>query len=143
MNVLVVDNEIVQLENLRIGLSERGYHVLQALSGHEALNLIEDDAIEIDLVITDYEMPDINGIDLLQNIRWKQGNLPVILMTAYGHKDIVQEAFRNQCNGFINKPFTLEQLLQVIDTVKFNRIQNMDSGMAGKIEPHQPRVSVR
>lgn len=125
MNVLVVDNEIVQLENLRIGLTERGYHVLQAQSGPEALNLIETEVLEIDLVITDYEMPEMNGIELLQNIRWKQGNLPVILMTAYGQRDIALEAFRNHCNGYIDKPFSLDQLLHVIHTVKSNITHNM------------------
>ena len=109
VNVLIVDNEIVQVENLRIGLSSRGYHVFQALSGHEALNLIENDANQIDLLITDYAMPGINGMELLQNIRWRHGNLPVILMTAYGHRDVVQDALLNQCSGFINKPFTLNQ----------------------------------
>lgn len=132
MNVLVVDNEIVQGESLRIGLSSRGYHVLQALSGHEALNLIENDAIGIDLVITDYAMPEINGIELLQNIRWRHGNLPVILMTADGQRNIVLDALRNQCNGFIDKPFTLDQLLYEIARVKSNMFQNLAQ------ESHKP-----
>jgi DNA-binding NtrC family response regulator len=125
VNVLIVDDEIVQVENLRIGLSRRGYHVLQALSGHEALCLIENDALEIDLVISDYAMPEMNGIELLQNIRWKHGNLPVILMTAYGKRDIVLDALRNQCNGFIDKPFSLDQLLLEIDRVNSNMLQTM------------------
>jgi len=140
MNVLIVDNEIVQIENLRIGLSGRGYHVLQALNGHEALNLIENDAIGIDLVITDYAMPGINGIELLQNIRWRHGNLPVILMSAYGQRDIVLDALRNQCNGFIDKPFTLDRLLHEIDRVKSNMLQNMTPRAPGKSMPLLPVV---
>jgi len=125
VNVLIVDNEIVQVENLRIGLSSRGYHVLQALSGHEALNLIENDANQIDLVITDYAMPGINGMELLRNIRLRHGNLPVILMTAYGERDIILDALRHQCNGFIDKPFTLEGLLHEIYRIKIPSRQNM------------------
>ena len=140
MNVLIVDDEIVQIENLRIGLSSRGHHVYQALNGHEALSLIENDVNPIDVVITDYAMPEINGLELLQNIRWKHDNLPVILMTAYGHRDLILDALRNQCNGFIDKPFTLDQLLHEIDRVKSNIRQNMTPGTAGKSIPHLPVV---
>jgi two-component system, cell cycle sensor histidine kinase and response regulator CckA len=124
VNMLIVDDEIVQIENLRIGLSSRGHHVLQAPSGREALNMIENDALSIDLVITDYAMPGMNGLELLQNIRWKHGSLPVILMTAYRQRDIVLDALRNQCNGFLDKPFTLNQLLHEIDRVMANAHQN-------------------
>jgi len=134
VNVLIVDNEIVHVENLGIGLRSRGYHVIPALSGHEALKLIENDALEVDLVITDYGMPEMNGIELLQNIRWKHGNLPVILMSAYGQRDIVLDALRNRCNGFIDKPFTLEQLLHEIDRVKASMLQNMTPDAPGKIK---------
>jgi DNA-binding NtrC family response regulator len=135
VNVLIVDDEIVQVENLSIGLSSRGFHVLHALSGHEALNLIENDALEIDLVITDYAMPEMTGIALLQNIRWKHGNLPVILMTAYGQRDIILDALRNQCNGFIDKPFTLDRLLHEIDRVKTNKFQNLTPGKGKSLQP--------
>ena len=140
VNVLIVDDEIVQVENLSIGLSSRGYHVLHALSGHEALNLIENDALEIDLVITDYAMPEMTGIALLQNIRWKHGNLPVILMTAYGQRDLILDALRNQCNGFIDKPFTLDQLLHEIDRVKGLMLHDMASHAYHKGEHHRKIV---
>jgi DNA-binding NtrC family response regulator len=118
VNVLIVDDEIVQVENLRIGLSSRGYHILQALNGLEALSLIENDANQIDLLITDYAMPGINGMELLQIIRRRHGNLPVIMMTACRQRDLVLEAWRNQCNGFIEKPFSLDRLIDEIDKVK-------------------------
>ncbi|MCX5883752.1 MAG: response regulator [Deltaproteobacteria bacterium] len=118
MNVLIVDDEIVQVENLRIGLSSRGYHILQALNGQEALSLIENDANQIDLLITDYAMPGINGMELLQLIRWRHGNLPVIMMTAYRQRDLVLEAWRNQCNSFIDKPFSLDRLIEEIEKIK-------------------------
>ena len=142
MNVLIVDNEIVQVENLRIGLSSRGYHVLQALSGHEALDLIEDDALEIDLVITDYAMPGINGIELLQNIRWRHGDLPVILMTAYGERDIVLDALRNHCNGFIDKPFTLDNLLHEIDRVRAAADPSATLGISGEPRQNKRRLPI-
>ena len=142
VNVLIVDNEIVQVENLGIGLSSRGYHVLQALSGLEALNLIENDANQIDLVITDYAMPGINGMELLQNIRLRHGDLPVILMTAYGERDIVLDALHNQCNGFIDKPFTLEGLLHEIGRVRAAADLPATLGISGEPRQNKPPLPV-
>lgn len=59
----------------------------------------------------------MNGIDLLRKIREKDAPPPVITMTAYGDKDLVIDAMRNSCDSFIEKPFTLEILMNEIDGV--------------------------
>jgi len=118
MNVLVVDDDIVQLETLRRGLRSRGYKVFEALNADEALKQFghpKDSKIE--LVLSDYIMPGMNGMDLLRKIRQDYGSLPFIIMTAYGEKDLVMEALRNRCDSFIEKPFTLDQLMDEIDRV--------------------------
>lgn len=112
--VLIVDDEIVQIETLRRGLRTRGCRVLDALSGKEALAHIAG-SDTIDLVITDYAMPEMNGMELLEKIREKDKTMPVFMMTAYGDKDLVVEAMRHRCDGFLDKPFTLEELLDVIN----------------------------
>lgn len=116
MKILVVDDEIDEVESLSRGLRSKGYQVLQALNGQEALNHIHNDSAGIDLVITDYAMPVMNGMELLRDIRKNHGNLPIIMMTAYGKKDLILDALRNHCDCFIEKPFTLEQLLREIQT---------------------------
>jgi CheY-like chemotaxis protein len=118
MKILVVDDDMVQLESLRRGLRSKGYQVLEALSAEDALNrFTHSHTNEIDLVLSDYLMPGMNGIELLKKIREDYGPLPVILMTAYGEKDLIIEALRNRCDSFIEKPFTLEQLMQEIERV--------------------------
>lgn len=118
MNVLVVDDDVVQLESLKRGLNNKGYQVLQASSGEEALGFVGNaDENKVDLVLTDYIMPGMNGIDLLKRIRDNHGSLPVIIMTAYGEKHVVVDAFRNLCDSFIEKPFTLNQLMEEITRV--------------------------
>jgi DNA-binding NtrC family response regulator len=57
----------------------------------------------------------MNGIKLLQNIRKIYKSLPVILMTAYGDKDLVIEAMHYRCDGFIDKPFDIDELLDIIN----------------------------
>lgn len=114
MNILVVDDEHVQVETICRGLRRKGFRVTQAYNGGDALKKIQDDT-GIDMVITDYAMPGMNGLDLLKKIREIHGSLPVIMMTAYGEKELVIEALKNRCDNFIEKPFTLDQLLTEAD----------------------------
>lgn len=113
--ILIVDDKRVQLKTLRRGLRTRGYRVVEAISGQAALDLLDQDT-QIDLVLTDYAMPAMNGIELLQKIRATNKTIPVILMTAYGDKDLVVEAMHHRCNGFIDKPFDMDELLNEIHT---------------------------
>jgi signal transduction histidine kinase len=112
VNILVVDDEVVQIETLSRGLKRQGYKVDHALNGKEALKKIHNKLTKVDMVLTDYAMPGMNGLSLLKNIRKSEQKLPVIMMTAYGDKEIIIDALRNRCDSFIEKPFTLEQLME-------------------------------
>jgi DNA-binding NtrC family response regulator len=128
MNILVVDDEVVQLESLNRGLRSKGCRVLKVLSAREALDLLDKDAGSIDMIITDYAMPLMNGLELLDDVRRNHGDLPVIMMTAYGCKDLVIEALHHQCSGFIEKPFTLDQLMHEIERVQAKLVQSIHNG---------------
>ena len=119
MNILVVDDDVIWLQTLKRGLRTRGYQTLEALDANEALEKLSNpNTPAIDLVLTDYLMSEINGIELLKEIRMNYGGyLPVIIMTAYAENSLLIEAFRNHCNGFIEKSSTLEQLMQEINRV--------------------------
>ena len=112
--ILIVDDKNVQLKTLRRALRTRGYQVVEAMSGKQALENLEKDKA-IDVVLTDYAMPEMNGIELLQQIRKTNKSLPVILMTAYGDKDLVVKAMHYRCTGFIDKPFDIDELLDVMN----------------------------
>ncbi|MEM5787304.1 MAG: hybrid sensor histidine kinase/response regulator [Syntrophobacteraceae bacterium] len=120
MNIIVVDDEIDQVETLRRGLRGKGHTVREAQSAQQALNQLQSAGRDIDLVITDYSMPVMNGVELLESIRNNYGDLPVILMTAYGQKDLVVKALHHRCDGFIEKPFTLGELTRVIERATAN-----------------------
>ena len=119
MNILIVDDDVIWLQTLKRGLKTRGYQTLEALDADEALEKLSDpDTPAIDLVLTDYLMSEMNGIELLKEIRMNYGGyLPVIIMTAYAENSLLIEAFRNHCNGFVVKSFTLDQLMQEINSV--------------------------
>ncbi len=124
MKILVVDDENMQLKSMRIGLRTEGHSVVTALSAEEAIELVKADSEPFDLIITDYLLTGISGLDLLKTVRAEKQFIPVIMMTAYGRKELVIEAMQNQCNGFIEKPFSLEWLLLEIARVKNHGIQN-------------------
>lgn len=111
MNILIVDDDLTQLETLRRGLRSKGYSVLEASSGKEALNLFENNKRDkIHLVLADYVMPEMNGIELLKKIREKSNSIPVIIMTAYVKNNLLLDVMPFNCNSVIEKPFTLQRL---------------------------------
>jgi len=115
VNILIVDDEIDQLETLRRGLRSRGYEVREATSAEEGLNILHSQSSEIDLVLTDYWMRGINGLQFLQAIRQRFGNFPVIMMSGYIQKSTLDSALNHDCDCFLEKPFTLERLTAEID----------------------------
>jgi signal transduction histidine kinase len=127
MNILVVDDEVRMLGSIRRGVASKGYRVFEALGAQQALDQLNHGGHGIDMVITDYLMPTMNGIDLLNAIRRTHPNLPVIIMTAYADTGLVIEAMKNHCDGFIKKPFSLDQLVAEIERIKLHQIQNTKS----------------
>ncbi|KAA0875927.1 response regulator [Nitrincola tapanii] len=109
LNILVVDDVPILVHCARHLLQKLGAaNVLVAYNGDDASVILRRHP-EIDLVITDIEMPNGNGLELLQWIRTGEygirRDLPVIIVTDFSIKDYVMRAMTLDCNGFINKPF--------------------------------------
>ena len=107
--ILIVDDEKNYLLVLSAVLEEEGYEVLTTLSGSEALEIKKTS--DIDLVLTDMKMPEMNGIELLENIKKNDPDLPVIMMTAHGTVDKAVEAMQKGAYSYILKPFDNERLI--------------------------------
>lgn len=118
MNILLVDDEMDQLHGLRIGLRSRGYQVLETLSAEQAMERLKNAKTKIDMVITDYMLPGMDGIELVKVIRKNNKILPIILMTGHGEKNLVVDALRSGCDGYIEKPFTLDELMDEVERIK-------------------------
>ncbi len=120
MNILIVDDEVMLVESIQIGLQNLGYRVTTANSAEQALQFLAPDrgGARIDLVVTDYIMPGINGMEFLGALRQLSPDLPVLFMTAYADTKLVIEALRNRCDGFLEKPFSLQQLVEEIEGIK-------------------------
>jgi two-component system response regulator VicR len=109
--VLIVDDELTILESLQELLEYEGYGVVTTPNGRRALEELE--RARPALVLTDYMMPQMNGLQLLEAVRASPAlrDLPVVMMSAvHGHPPRVSELGAR----FLSKPFELEDLLQVL-----------------------------
>ncbi len=107
--ILIVDDEKHYPMILAEVLQEEGYACFTAASGMEALDIFENEFV--DLVLTDVKMPGMDGIELLSRIKEISPDAPVIVMTAYGSVEKAVKAMQEGAYTFITKPFENETLL--------------------------------
>jgi two-component system NtrC family response regulator len=106
--ILIVDDEKNYLLVLSALLEEEGYEVLTTASSLDASEILK--ASDVDLVLTDMKMPGMDGIELLEQIKTRDAELPVIMMTAHGTVDKAVEAMQKGAYSYIMKPFDNERL---------------------------------
>jgi len=107
--ILIVDDEKNYLTILSALLEDEGFEVLTASGGSEALEIHKSS--DLDLILTDMKMPKMDGIELLENIKENDPDLPVIMMTAHGTVDKAVEAMQKGAYTYVLKPFDNERLI--------------------------------
>ncbi|MCK5595754.1 sigma-54-dependent Fis family transcriptional regulator, partial [bacterium] len=112
-SILIVDDELKIRRILQIMLENENYKTEQAKDGIEALEKME--AEDFDLIITDMKMPNMNGIELLEQIQQRNNAPLVIMMTAYGTIQTAVEAMKKGAYDYILKPFDLEEMKITVD----------------------------
>ncbi len=110
--ILVVDDEPSMREFLVILLHKNGYGAHAAASGAEALTLLRQR--HFDLIVSDIRMPDLSGLDLLENVKQQDLSIPVVLITAYASPEDAVLAMKNGAYDYITKPFKVDDILSVI-----------------------------
>ena len=119
--ILIVDDEKNYLVVLQALLADNGYEMLTAQNGPQALALAAEE--EPDLVITDMRMPQMSGLDLIQRLKARFNEMPIIVMTAYGTVENAVEAMKSGATDYITKPFeNTELLLTVQKALKMRRL---------------------
>jgi DNA-binding NtrC family response regulator len=107
--ILVIDDEAGIRESLEVLLSLEGYSIKTAIDGEQGLRMLEMETF--DLVLLDLALPGQSGLDLLPQIKERQPETPVIMITAYGTVENVVEAIRAGAENFVQKPWDNEKLL--------------------------------
>jgi signal transduction histidine kinase len=115
--VLVVDDQVPVRNVLSGMLTSLGHRVIAAGDGREALDLLVLNP-DTRLVILDFTMPQMGGLETLREIRKKWNNLPVVLTSGYGEAEIGEEFAGLEPNGFLQKPFSLKDLEATLRQLK-------------------------
>ncbi len=124
--ILVVDDERSFLSSMRRFLYKEPFHVMTAESGVEALEILRDNNVSI--IITDYMMPDMNGLSLVKIIRTEYPHVITIMLTALYELDIALKAVNDLgIYKFFLKPVEREKLLSTLQ----NTVSYLDSEVAG------------
>jgi DNA-binding NtrC family response regulator len=119
--ILVVEDEQTLREGVVAAFSDRGWQVSQAANGTEAMAMLEGEVF--DLVLTDYKMPERNGIDVLKRAKMLNESTVVLMMTAYGTVESAVEAMKAGAHDYVLKPFVLEELeLKVEKALEHRRL---------------------
>ena len=113
--ILIVDDEAGMRALLSFELNYRGYEVVTVSNGKSALQEIEKGESRFQIVISDLTMPLIGGMELLDAIKSKDPSIKVILITGYGSQKLIEEAQEKGAFGFINKPFELYEMMNLVE----------------------------
>ncbi|MCF8346528.1 MAG: sigma-54 dependent transcriptional regulator [Bacteroidales bacterium] len=111
--ILVADDEASIRRNIKDLLSSMGYKVLLAEGGNRALEIFRES--NPGLVILDINMPDINGLVLLEELKKINNEIPVIIFTAFGTSERAINAMKSGAYDYIEKPFELDEFLLIVE----------------------------
>lgn len=118
LTVLLVEDDGFALKLAQSVLRNLGVgHVILARDGAEAIRILDSKATRADLIISDWNMPNVSGLDLLRHVRKTWHNMPFIMLTGRATEDFVLSAKENGVNGYVVKPFSPDQLSRKIQSV--------------------------
>ena len=115
--ILVVDDQHEILTFIQAALRRLGYTVVLAQSGDEAIEIFEKLQLQIDLLLTDVVMPGMSGPMLVDRLLAMQPSLPVLFMSGYDDRQVVQRYVLKEGFALLKKPFTMEGLSQKLNEV--------------------------
>ena len=114
MKILIVEDEDMIREGISDYLTDCGYETIQARDGEEALEQFSNH--QVDLVLLDIQIPKLNGLEVLSEIR-KNSQVPVLMLTAFQDEEYKMSAFAALADGYLEKPFSLSLLKVRVDAI--------------------------
>lgn len=112
-SILIIDDDTSVLETTAVLLREHGYSVISCENAKDAMAKLRENKVEV--VLTDIRMPEVSGLELLEEVRSINMDIPVILMTAYAELDVAVSATGKGAFDFIIKPYKSELLVHSVE----------------------------
>ena len=132
-HILVVDDETKMQRILCMALGKIGYRISTASNGREALAKIDQSVV--DVVITDLKMPEMDGMQLLSQLRERGDDTPVIMVTAFGSVDSAVAAMKSGASDYLIRPFELESVeLAVERALALRHVQQQNRYLKCELE---------
>lgn len=116
MKILLMEDDLLLNEIIEEHLQNKGYDVVSSFSGDEAQNIVYSQTF--DLLLLDVNVPNINGFDLLEDLRQKDIKTAAIFITSANMMDDIEKGFKSGCDDYIKKPFELKELDLRIENIK-------------------------
>ena len=138
IRALIVEDSDDMRDLMKLLLEEAGYQTLTAADGREALKYIEDDREFIDLVITDVQMPEVTGHEILTAVRARRGETPVIVITAFGSVEQAVAMVKSGAFQYLTKPFNKAKLLSLVEKALESSAPHREQARLRRESPSTP-----
>lgn len=119
--IAIVDDDLASVKYFEILLKTTGAKVVSFMNGPELINYVTENINEIDMVLLDYLIPMVNGIDCIRQIRKIDRNTPLLLVTAFYTRESKEEAFLAGANEYVLKPVVPEKVLALLEKYLVHR----------------------
>ncbi len=114
-NVMVVEDNEKNRKLMRVVLKAKGYNIIEAATGEEALNLLKNQ--KPDIILMDIQLPGIDGLTLIKQIKASviTKDIPIIAVTAYAMKGDEQKILDTGCDAYVSKPINTQELPRIVE----------------------------
>lgn len=114
-NVMVVEDNEKNRKLMRVVLKAKGFSVIEATTGEEALNILKDQ--KPDIILMDIQLPGIDGLTLARQIKANAvtKDIPIVAVTAYAMKGDEQKVLDSGCDAYISKPINTQELPLIVE----------------------------
>ena len=115
--ILIVEDNPINLKLLRDILNYQKFDVLEAIDGKAALEIVEISHNKIDLILMDLQLPDINGLEVIKEIkaRPESQNIPIIIVSAHAMESDIKKCKEAGCIDYITKPINVQEFIKKIN----------------------------
>ncbi|MFN3996071.1 MAG: response regulator [bacterium] len=126
--IMIVDDDPNIVELVKRILELEGYESIGAYSAKEALDILDNSWKELDIIICDYMMPEMDGLDFVKNVRKNPlyDNIHIIMLTAIDTFDIIKQSMMLGIKDYIIKPFDPQEIIATIEKIKEKGIKNLE-----------------
>ncbi len=118
-NILIIDDEAAQRDILTGYLKKKGFKIFSASSGKEGIEIAGRNPV--DIILSDYKMPDLTGLEVLEHIKRINPEISFVILTAYGTVENAVKAMRLGAFDYISKPVDLDELDIMIERIIENK----------------------